>query len=369
MPVVQARRLHSMYAQDTLLTGDDLRSAVTGALDGLPPRQASQAVERLISHYRGRTPTDAPVLRDRSDVAAYAAYRMPATFEAVRGALAALAERVPDWAPASHLDIGGGTGAALWAAAATWPDTLASGVAEPAADADPVGELRRGTVWDWAGPALELGRELAERSPSRALRGTRWLRYAVGSAPEPPPDTDLVTLSYLLGELDGGPRAALLDQVAQRARAVVVVEPGTPKGYLRVRAARDQLIAAGLRVLAPCPHSEDCPIVPGTDWCHVAARVNRSALHRRIKGGSLGHEDEKYSYLVAVRLPAGPAPARVVRRPQQRKGQVLLDLCTRSDGLRRETVTKRSGPLYRSARELSWGAAWPPVGAERDDAG
>ena len=90
---------------------DSLRAALAGLLDGMPPKQAAQAVERLIVNYRGRTPTDAPVLRDRSDVAAYAAYRMPATFEAVRAALDAFADAVPDWTPAGHTDVGGGTGA------------------------------------------------------------------------------------------------------------------------------------------------------------------------------------------------------------------------------------------------------------------
>ncbi|MEU0457531.1 small ribosomal subunit Rsm22 family protein, partial [Streptomyces sp. NPDC006129] len=78
---------------------ETLRAALAGLLDGLPPRQASQAVERLIASYRGATPTDAPILRDRADVAAYAAYRMPATFEAVRSALEAFAEAVPGWVP------------------------------------------------------------------------------------------------------------------------------------------------------------------------------------------------------------------------------------------------------------------------------
>lgn len=75
---------------------DTLRTALAALLDGLPPKQAAQAVERLIGHYRGATPTDAPILRDRADVAAYAAYRMPATFEAMRAALAQFARAVPD---------------------------------------------------------------------------------------------------------------------------------------------------------------------------------------------------------------------------------------------------------------------------------
>ena len=130
--------------------------------------------------------------------------------------------------------------------------------------------------------------------------------------------------------------------------------------------ARDRLLAAGFRVAAPCPHSAACPIVPGEDWCHFAARVSRSSLHRQVKGGSLAYEDEKFSYVAAVRPPAAdspvvPAPARVVRRPQIRKGQVLLDLCEADERLRRTTVTKRHGDLYKAARDAEWGDAWPPA--------
>jgi ribosomal protein RSM22 (predicted rRNA methylase) len=102
--------------------------------------------------------------------------------------------------------------------------------------------------------------------------------------------------------------------------------------------------------------------VPGTDWCHFSARVSRSSLHRQVKGGSLPYEDEKFSYVAATRLPATPAPARVVRRPQIRKGQVLLDLCEPDEALRRRTVTKRHGALYRAARDADWGDTWPGAG-------
>ncbi|MFD7867564.1 small ribosomal subunit Rsm22 family protein [Streptomyces sp. NPDC059783] len=324
----------------TLPTADDLRAALAALLDGLPPKRAAQAVDRLIAHYRGTVPTDTPVLRDRSDVAAYAAYRMPATFEAVRSALDALRAAAPDWAPATHTDVGGGTGAAVWAVAGAW-------------------EGARSTVVDWAEPALALGRELAAASGAPALREAQWVRARIGTDPVPGP-ADLVTVSYVLNELTAPARAALVDDVARTAGAVVVVEPGTPDGYARVIEARDRLVAAGLTVAAPCPHSGACPIEPGTDWCHFSARVSRSSLHRRIKGGSLPYEDEKFAYVAATRFPVTPAAARVTRRPQIRKGQVLLELCTREEGLRRETVTKRHGELYRAARDAGWGDAWPP---------
>ncbi|MFE6942814.1 small ribosomal subunit Rsm22 family protein [Streptomyces chartreusis] len=320
-------------------SAETLRSALATLLDDLPPRQAAQAVERLIANYRGATPTDAPILRDRADVAAYAAYRMPATFEAVHSALEAFARTVPDWTPATHTDVGGGTGAATWAVSTTWP-----------------GE-RDVTVLDWAEPALAIGREIAAADPT--LDKARWQRTRIDSTLTLDP-TDLVTVSYVLNELTARDRATLLDTVASAARTVVIVEPGTPDGYTRVIEARDRLVAAGFRIAAPCPHSAACPIVPGTDWCHFSARVSRSSLHRRIKGGSLAYEDEKFSYVAATRLPATPAPARVVRKPQIRKGQVLLDLCETDPSLRRTTITKRHGDLYKAARDTEWGDAWPP---------
>ncbi|MGX1221557.1 small ribosomal subunit Rsm22 family protein [Streptomyces ambofaciens] len=317
---------------------DTLRAALADLVDGLPPRQAAQAVERLIANYRGDTPTDAPILRDRADVVAYAAYRMPATFAAVRSALDAFAAAVPGWVPGSHVDVGGGTGAATWAVSDTWDG------------ARPV------TVLDWAEPALALGREIAASLP--ALREVRWQRARIGAA-LPIGSADLVTVSYVLNELTGPDRAALVDAAAGAARAVVIVEAGTPAGYARVIEARDRLIGAGFRVAAPCPHSAACPIVPGTDWCHFAARVSRSSLHRQVKSGSLAYEDEKFSYVAATREAVETAPSRVVRRPQIRKGQVLLDLCEPDEQLRRRTVTKRHGDLYKAARDAAWGDSWP----------
>ncbi|WP_328944962.1 small ribosomal subunit Rsm22 family protein [Streptomyces sp. NBC_00250] len=317
-------------------SADSLRAALAGLLDGLPPKQAAQAVERLIANYRGTTPTDAPVLRDRSDVAAYAAYRMPATFEAVRGALDALRAAAPDWEPRTHTDVGGGTGAASWAVAEAWGD-----------------EPPRTTVLDWAEPALALGRELAAGNLD-----AEWRTARIGGALRLA-DADLVTVSYVLKELTEADRTALVAEAARAAQTVVIVEPGTPDGYERIIAARTLLVDAGFTVAAPCPHSGACPIEPGTDWCHFSARVSRSSLHRKVKGGSLPYEDEKYSYVAATRFPPTPTASRITRRPQIRKGLVLLELCG-PDGLGRDTVTKRHGSLYKQARDAEWGDSWPP---------
>ncbi|MBL1066601.1 rRNA methyltransferase [Streptomyces sp. 7-21] len=301
-----------------------------------------------MASYRGRTPTAAPVVRNRDDAVAYAAYRMPATHAAAADALGRLAALRPGWSPATHTDAGGGTGACVWAAAAAWPGDGA----------------RRTRVLDWSSPALDVGRELAAGAADPAVRAAGWQRQRLTG---PLPGADLVTAAYVLGELPPDGRDALADAAAAATApggAVVVVEPGTPEGYRRVLAARARLLAAGLRVLAPCPHQAACPLAPDADWCHFSARVARSSLHRRVKGGSLPYEDEKFSYVTAVRDSAGPsedAPAesRVIRHPQLRKGQVLLELCAPEGVVRRETVTRRDSERYRAARRTAWGDAWP----------
>jgi ribosomal protein RSM22 (predicted rRNA methylase) len=312
---------------------EPLRYALAARLAGLPIESLRSSVNRLIEAYRsGATPT-APILSRPSDVAAYAAYRMPATFSAVRAALAACDVPVP---PATLLDLGGGTGAAAWAAVDRWP------------------QIEQITVIDQVRDALDLGAGLAAESPSPALRAASWLTQPLGGTVPP---ADLVTISYVLGELDDDAQRQLVDTAATAGGVVVIVEPGTPAGYNRILAARAGLIESGRVIVAPCPHQAACPMPPGKDWCHFGTRVNRSALHRKVKDADLGYEDEKFSYLVAVRpeIARPDAEARVLRRPVQRKGLVQLHLCQADGTIADRIVTKRHGTDYKIARDVSWG--------------
>ena len=63
------------------------------------------------------------------------------------------------------------------------------------------------------------------------------------------------------------------------------------------------LAAAGAHVIAPCPHAADCPLA-AADWCHFAQRIERTKIHRSVKGAELGYEDEKFSYIAVARHPA-----------------------------------------------------------------
>lgn len=319
---------------------DELTAALEAVVEDLPAADLLAATRTLIAGYRSATEPAVPALDTPAAAAAYAAYRMPATYAAIRASLSAAASAHPLLAPRTCLDIGGGTGAAVWAAVQAFP-TLAA-VA----------------VLDRSGSALELGSRLAGRASAPALRRARWTRARL-----PPtaalPAADLVTVGYLLAELPGSAREAVVAAAARAADLVVVVEPGTPAGYRRVIDARSGLIDAGFSVLAPCPHDRTCPLLAaGPSWCHFSARLNRSARHRQLKGGTLGHEDEKFSYVVAVRDGIGRRPDRVIRHPRFGKGRVDLELCTAEDGIASVRVTRRNGAAYRAARGARWGSRW-----------
>ena len=94
------------------------------------------------------------------------------------------------------------------------------------------------------------------------------------------------------------------------------------------------------------------------DWCHFSQRVERTSQHRQLKGGALGYEDEKFSYLVAARIDAPSAAARIVRHPGKHSGHVQLVLCTTEGKIENRTVTRSNKKAYKRARKAEWGDLW-----------
>lgn len=304
-----------------------LHTALARAVAGVPHHELRSRLAQLSHRYRTEQVVDtAPGIRDALDALAYAVVRMPATFRALHAALSTVEHQ-----PSTQVDLGGGTGAAAWAAAALWPSVTAEIVERQPA-------------------AIHLGRQLAA---GNFPHNWRWTTRDVRDWTSPT-TVDLITVGYLLNELTEQTRRELIHTAAESATTIVIVEPGTPSGHRRILAARELLIEQGLTIAAPCPHQGPCPV----DWCHFAARLPRTELHRVLKDGTRNYEDEKFTYVVATRCPTRPTPARVIARPGRPKNRVVLDLCT-STGTAQQVVVPKSSDAYRAARRTNWGDAWP----------
>jgi len=312
-----------------------LRDAIETLTSGEGGRLSRRAAG-LSDAYREMQPSIAAVA-DNADVAAYLLTRMPATYAAIAGVLDEVSERAPEFAPRTLLDAGAGPGTASWAAAEAFPSVEVA------------------TLLDHNTGFLKLGAELAAAGPP-ALQTAEWLAGELSKPQLGERQFDLAIAGYSLTEL---PDAQLVEAArglwTRCTGVLVIVEPGRTRDYQRLMTIRTALFEAGAKIVAPCPHEKPCPLA-AADWCHFSVRLPRSRAHRQAKGGTLGYEDEKFSYLVVARpeIIAEPASARVIKQPIIKKFGVELPFCT-PDGLETRLIRKQDAAAFKAVRKLGWG--------------
>lgn len=316
-----------------------LPPALTNGIDeltrGIARAELVRASAELTSKYRGER-TGRPQL-DRMHQAAYLISRLPATYAVISRVFMELKERIPDLRVESMLDLGSGPGTAMFVVAEHFPEL------------DKIVLVEDVPEWN------AIGKQLAKYSERNAVRSAEWQEGSVmeqlssGSF-------DVVTISYVLNELRSQDGIALAGAAWKRTnKLLLIMEPGTPAGFERIRDVRQKLIGEGGHIVAPCPHEDDCPMIAG-DWCHFSERLERSSVHRQAKSAVLGFEDEKYSYVACACEPVSLPAARILQQPRKHSGHVELELCT-PEGLKRETISKKHGTRYKAARRAGWGDA------------
>jgi len=361
-----------------------LRQAIDELAESADAKALRAAAARLTERYQAGTaelPAMRSAMRNEDERLAYLLVRLPATFAAASHALRAVRNHAPagGFAVETMLDLGSGPGTAAWAALEVFPG------------------LRKLCLVERDPALIRLGRQLAASGSlelaALALAQAEWVCSDLRSE-FPEGSFDLVTASYALGELSPANQFECLRQAwARTGKLLVLVEAGTRAGFGHIHRARQELIAWGANLVAPCPHRVQCPMAASGDWCHFAARVERTSTHRRFKGGELGYEDEKFSYLAASRIDCAPAQLRIVRHPAYHSGLVELQLCSADElaphpaerakgglvggpglppqqakgglvggpGLKTLSIGRTNKQLYRLARKAAWGDSWPPV--------
>ena len=315
----------------------DLLTRMNDALSSLLPEADAAKLfkdARTISeNYRLRTGSGARLLTRESEALAYAASRMPATAAAAYSAISCALEAA-GFVPTTLLDCGAGTGAVSWAA-------------------DALIDLEAVTCLEREDAMRAVGAKLMKEAEG-VLSKAQWESWDLTDR-TPLPRAALVAEGYMLGELAENMRLPAVRRLWDAAgEMLVLIEPGTPKGFENLLAAREYLCSLGAYAAAPCPAGAGkCPMKDG-DWCHFAVRVQRTKLHKLLKGGEAPYEDEKFAYMVFTReAPKNACAARVLRHPQIEPGRITLELCEGGKKTRR-MITKKD-PLWKRARKIGAG--------------
>src|SRR5690348_11302596 len=214
----------------------DLTSRLEQLAQGRSRRAIGERAEALSRRYRDGAGS-AETIRTADDALAYAFTRLPATYAAACAALEALCAAFPDFTPRTLIDAGAGPGTAALAAA-----EHLSGLADIVlVDENP--HLRA------------LGAALLAASDAAAVRGAVYRDGDLIAALREATPADLVIASYAVGELSRDRLAGAGDALWSATGGILLlIEPGTPAGFERIRDLRAQLVMQGAHVIAPCPH-------------------------------------------------------------------------------------------------------------------
>lgn len=294
---------------------ENIQLAINRYFENVSPLSLRKAREALSRNYKegGVSP-----FSDEARRLVYLGARMPATFAAVVKVLQNITLK-------GHLlDLGAGPGTATMAAMALFPD------------------LEKITLVEQNREAIALGQSLFP------LDHAAWLNQSLS---QPLPKADAAILSYVIGELSSPEK--VVENCWNAVDLLIIIEPGTPKAFQLMKKVRELLLKKEGQIVAPCPHALACP----NDWCHFSARVERSRIHRLLKDGSLGHEDEKFCYLIVSKQRSTPCSNRIIRHPMKQTGHVRLSLCTKDGTLIEKTISRKDKATYRASRDAEWGDA------------
>ena len=315
---------------------EKLEQAVESLTANLSLSNLAKARDSLTTKYRNPSRHDKLSTFMETDLErlSYLVTRMPATYAVIDQILNEILLRIPDLQINSLLDLGSGPGTAYFAAVNIFQ------------------ELNQISLIEQDSGLIKLGKSIEKLMDLKTI--ATWKQGDITNLNDLE-QHELVTISYAMNELQPQDRLELVKKgFMASSKVLVIIEPGTKTGFSIIRELRAQLISMGAHPVAPCPHSMKCPM-PENDWCHFSKRVSRTKAHRHLKDGTLGYEDEKFSY-IAVSKSEVPLPdARIIRHPDKHSGHMSLRLCTKEGELASKTISKRDGPLYKQARKLDWG--------------
>lgn len=313
---------------------ESLKRNIERELEGVKLTDLSRAVQDLSKIYIKEKKT---ILDTHLHYLAYLSTRFPATYAVMGHVLKELLLRVPTAAISSLLDMGAGFGGSASVALSLFP------------------HIKQVTLVEQNTKLMEMGKKIYNQNLDlHVIRKTADFTTKLDISPH-----DLILFSYSIGEVAEDFYKSLLEHYWKITGSfLIIIEPGTPAGFNKIRLIREKMLSLGAHLIAPCPHQNTCPMA-GTNWCHFSERLSRSSIHRLTKEGELNYEDEKFSYLIFSKKPHSLEGERILRYPSKRKGHLILELCTK-EGVKKRTVSKKENEQYKIAKNSKWGDLYIP---------
>ncbi len=308
-----------------------LNQAIEEELNHQSLKKLTEKAKDLRNKYRDKTHQVPILMQTKEEKLAYVGYRMKATLGAIHTVLKHMKKELRDLSIETVLDLGAGPGTALWSFPLIFP------------------ELKKIILLEKDFELLQMGKRLFSRSCIPIETEVLW-SHSDFTKPTHYQESDLILFSYSLGEvLEEHDDEILKNCFACAKKFIVIIEPGSKRGYQRILSARKKLIELGATTLAPCPHDRPCPLT-GDDWCHFSTRIQRTGLQRVLKEASLNFEDEKYAYIVMGKKAQNLAVERILEEPKILKEKVILKLCT-EEGLKYKDIFRRDSESYKKAKK------------------
>ena len=310
----------------------EIKSYIENGLNDINKKELQDNAKTISLNYRNNDGKGKILLKSDEEAIAYAISRMPATYGAVYNSLKYTLE-LYDNNIKNMADIGAGTGTASIAA-------------------NELLNLERTLCFEREEAMRKVGKKIFDNYGDLGIKA-EWKQYDVNDD-EIKERFDLVIASYMINEL----KEENIDKITEKLwkatdKVLLIVEPGTMQGYRNIMKAKEKIIALGGNIIAPCM-SKECKLQKN-DWCNFTSRVQRTKIHKELKGGKVPYEDEKYIYISASKdkFQKGDKD-RILRHPMIYSGYVKLKVCNEEE-IKEITVSKKDKEKFKIARKADAG--------------
>ena len=307
---------------DYMILPQDLQEKINKLYLSLNKKTLTETQKNLTDKYKNQTGKSTSLIDSKTDSVLYAISRMPATYSVIHTLVSELEEQGLIENVETVLDMGAGTGTGYFALKDIDEDLQIT--------------------------LVERDRNMIDVFKTLSDENVEVVRDDVLKF-ETDKKFDLVLTSYVLSEMTENDRLSAVSKMLEKTnKYLLIVDTGTPKTYENMMTVKRHIEKSGYHVIAPCM-SEKCRLA--NDYCQFYARVERSALHKLAKSGTLSYEDEKYFYLLISKETKQVDGERVIRRPIIKENNIELLLCSKQ-GVQKTIYTKKNKELFKKAKKV-----------------